>query len=211
MIDKYLITKADFGPYQEMAANIPAQRLQIFIGEAQNFDLKPFLGLAFYQALLRACSNDPTTGALIIDVSNQPYIDLVQGVTYTDQTGTQIDHNGIKQMLVYYAVSRMFQYGNFAYTATGLVKKKHDDSDPLTGKEVSTMVEENRSKAKSLENEVKKFLITKREKYPLYFVSDEGDRRRGSGSRISGVDRTNFNDPNAGSGYGGSDTWFRQL
>lgn len=194
MTEKYIISKADFGPYQELAASIPAARLSIYIMEAQSFDLKPFMGLAFYQDFMRQLTNN-TDGSLNITALSQPYKDFLNGVNYEDLFGKSIDHPGLQRMLVYYTISRMAQWGNFAFTTTGLVKKKHEEADPLSGKEISIMVSENRSKGKAIENEVRKFLTTKIAQYPLYFVDQESSNRRASGARISGVDRSNFNLP----------------
>lgn len=207
----YLITRADFAQYQDLAANVPAARLNSFILDAQNFDMKPFLGLPMYQAMLRGVTNDPVTGAPVFPAAYlQPYLDLINGVTYTDRLGNPIDSPGVKPMLVYFALSRMAQWGNYTFSATGIIKKKHEEADALSGKEISIMVDEHRSKGKSVENEVKMFLLTKQASYPLYFVNDKGDRQRGSGARISGIDRSDFNSPN-GTDYGQqNNNWFTQ-
>ena len=71
----YLITLADIQALKPISVNInETKALKPFILEAQEFDLKPFMGDAFYIALMTDFDASPSLST---------YSDLFNGSTYT--------------------------------------------------------------------------------------------------------------------------------
>jgi len=203
----YLINKNDFVNYVDLANNYPVGRLNYFILEAQDLDLKMFFGLAMFTDFFANLSNNPD-GTINTDLLSSPYLNLLNGgIDYKDIGGYTFYYTGLKKMLIYFTLARLTEFGNSHITATGIVKKKTDESTPLTNKELSLMVNNYRSKGKASEQEVKKFLINNQSLFPLYRVNWEADRERGSGPRITGIDKTDFN-LNPGLGNGLPPNWF---
>ena len=170
-----LITLADIRTYKQISSNLNAIKIDSEINEAQEFDLRPFMGDEFYLALLDDFSNSP---------SLQLYDDLFNGCTYT-YGGNTYQHDGIKAMLCYYAFSRYLNNSNTNATAFGTVIKQNDDSEPVSEKTLSRLVGQAISGAKIFENRVYDYLVRNSSTYPLFKCSI--DNKKTGGLRVSAV------------------------
>ncbi len=113
-----LISAEDFIPFKSLSINLPTERLEPFILEAQDFDLCEALGLAFYSDLLTNRTEDN-------------YKKLLEGESY-EYNGTTLRYNGLKSALVYFTFARLVSYIDIHSTATGFVTKTNDYSQPIT-------------------------------------------------------------------------------
>ena len=97
--------------------------------------------------------------------------------------------------LVYFAFARFIEADAVHYTAAGPVIKHHDHADPLSAKDITKLVQQQRSVANAHANEVEKFLWDNRADFPLWEYSEKNKSSRQSGPRIRSIDRTSFNYP----------------
>ena len=176
MFENNLINAADIQGFKALSSNMNAdKKINPFVLEAQEFELRPFLGDALYNELIVQYKNGFT---------NPLYADLWNGGTYTSGT-FQMQNPGLKVVLVYYADARIISKSNTNSTATGMVSKNNNDSSHISEKTVSRLVSDCLSGAKSYENRVRAYLECKASEYPL-LVCTKVNKRTG-GFRISSV------------------------
>lgn len=155
----YLITLSDIQTLKPISANVnETKALKPFILEAQEFDLRPFLGDAFYLALIDDFNASPSLST---------YSDLFNGVTYTYGSDTY-QHDGLKAMLIYYAYARYLNNSQSTVTPNGVVSKLNDNSEKISDRALSRLVNQATSGAKVYENRVYDYLTRKSSTYPLW-------------------------------------------
>lgn len=145
MLTDLLISLNDFDAFKHISANIDEDvDLNPWILEAQLFDLKPFLGDAFYYDLVR----NPT---------EQKYVDLLDGIAY-NYGDSSIEWQGLKVLLVYYTYARYINNKNFHDTPMGMVEKTNDFSTNAGEKTIARLVSQARAGAAVFEEDLRRFL-----------------------------------------------------
>lgn len=192
----YLIQMSDIMAMVNISPNIDEDRLNAQIKNAQDFDLRLFMGDAFYWNFINWFN--PTTGVLKPDA---PALisQLFNGGAYNDLSGNPIFYQGMAPALVYMAFARFVEFDPVQYTSTGPVIKHHDQSDPLRPSDISKIVSSFRSMSNAHTNNIEKFLYVHKTSFPLWRINERAKNSRQPGARIRGVDRTQFN--RAGYGY----------
>ena len=171
------ITKSDIQEFKGIAENLNSTKdLDPYIIEAQEFDLRPFLGEAFFIAFDEDFTASP---------SLETYDDLFNGVTYT-YSGDQYRHEGLKAMLIYHAYARYLANANTKSTAYGLVQKNSQHSTPASEKTIARLVSQARSGAMVYQNRVKKYLDINSSTYTLWECGNGKKFRTGKGVRRIG-------------------------
>lgn len=193
----YLINASTFLDYEDLSQGINPRRINVFIKKAQDLDLKPFLGHALYYDFIPHFEVDDDGLATLKADAPQHYQNLWNGCQYTDRHGHSIIFEGLQPTLVYFAFARFVEGDAIRYTATGPVVKKHEDADAVSYKDVVRLVEEYRSVANAHCREVEKFLLDHRADFALWHYSEANRQARQPGPRITGIDRTRFNYPDA--------------
>lgn len=170
-----LITYTDFAAYRDITVNISdVKRLDTYISEAQNFDLRPLLGEELYFDFIN-------------NLTVQKYIDLKNGKNYipSDYTAT-FNFLGIKPVLVYFTYSRFLLNDNYRSTNAGFVQKVTEHSNPVDEKTIARLASQARASALSYWKDVLLFLYTYSDTYTLWGGNDKVDKIVGS----SGFDIT---------------------
>lgn len=184
---------------KQLTANVQDARLDMFINEAQDLDIKPFLGEIFYYQMQTILSDyyaqpeprpDPTT-------EQQNFINLYQGVTYVNQQGFTIIYEGLKPTVGLFSFSRFVQWDSTRYTRTGSVVKNHEQSDILSEKAIARNTDQARSEANAHANEVQRYLRNMHASFPNYWFNLRNKQARQPGPRISGIDKNSYNYPGA--------------
>lgn len=171
-----LITLADIQTLKPISANVnEVKQLNTYILEAQEFDLRPFLGDEFYLALIADFEASPSLST---------YGDLFNGVDYVYNSDTY-RNDGIKPMLIYYAYARYLNNAQAIITPNGVVSKNFNDSTPTSDKNVAKLVNQAFSGGKIYENRVLDYLVRNNEDYPLYKCVNPS--KRTGGLRISSI------------------------
>ena len=153
-----LITYSDFASYKDITANInDTKRLDPYIAESQNFDLRPLL-------------NDELYFDFINNLVEDKYKDLLSGTTYTpDGYTTEIEFYGLKPVLVYFSYSRFLLNDNYKSTNAGfVVKKQFEYSSSLEEKTLARLASQSRASAMSYWKEAVLYLDSNYALYPLW-------------------------------------------
>lgn len=183
-----LITQADFPPYREITANLEyTERLNPYIAQAQQFDIKALLGEKFYANLI---ANPATTANA----------KLLNGGSYAVDNYTY-EFTGLKAVLVMYSYARFLQNQNVNVTRFGVVFKNNNDvSDRVDEKTMQRIMTNAREQAQAYWQECELFICRNSTDYPLYCQTGQSVNK--GGPRISGVGgevttyRKNFNNVN---------------
>jgi len=179
MFDNNLITILDIQEFKPISKNTDTQKkLDPFIQEAQEFDLRPFMGDEFYLKLIAEFKTLP------IPFPDTNYSDLFNGSIWT-KNGRTYENPGIKAVIVYYSYARYINKANTNSTAFGMVGKNNPDSTPITDKTINRLVAQAMNGAKAYLNRVEYFIQCNKDLFPEY---DCGIDLQKSGSiRISGA------------------------
>lgn len=170
-----LITISDFADYRAISTNVnDVKRLDPYIAEAQEFDLKELMGQYLYDDFIK-------------NILTTKYQELLNGKEYTDTSGYTVNYKGIKPVLVYYAYSRFLANDNIKSTASGFVIKRQDEySEPISEKTMARLIQQAESSALSYFEGVRKFLNDNYTTYTLWQYCGVNPTKQ-SGCRISAV------------------------
>lgn len=178
MAQVQLITASDIAPYKSISANTDfIKKVDPFIIEAQQFDLKEILGNEFYYDLLEDFEASPKL---------VKYNDLFYGSSWT-RAGHTYTHEGLVPVICYYSYARYILNSNVNATAFGTVKKKEEYSENVDDKTVIRLRDQANSGALVYLVDVIKFLDHNREDYPLW--KNQCQKRSKGKVRIISADR----------------------
>ena len=151
-----LLSAIDFAPYKELSLNIDdSTRIDPYIKQAQQFDLKPLLDEEFYKDLTDNSSTAPNSLLLI-------------GGGYNHQNKSY-EFSGLKAALVFYAYARIIENQNIHVTRFGVVYKNNADvSKRVDEKTLQRLVQQARNQAKVYWDECELFLNRSSTNYPLW-------------------------------------------
>lgn len=155
-----LITLSDISAVESMSSNIDFnKKLRPHILDAQELDIRPFVGEEFWIAIY----DEITDGGTEFD-------DLWNGSTYQHQGRTH-RHCGLKHVLVMFTVARYKPSAMVHDTPFGLVNKTTPYSNPVSDKTVAREEAKARSAAEAYWLQVRSFLVRNRSDYPLFKCS----------------------------------------
>jgi hypothetical protein len=151
-----LISATDFATYKELSVNIDdTTRINPYILQAQQFDLKLLVGEVFYKDIL----DNPT--------STENALLLNEG-SYTHQNKSY-EFFGLKSALVYYAYARLLENQNINVTRFGVVFKNNADvSERVDEKTLQRLIQQARGQARAYWDDCEVFLNRKSADYPLW-------------------------------------------
>ena len=154
-----LITVDEIKVFKGISSNLnQAKDLIPHILEAQEFDLRPFIGESFYLAI----EDDLLTSPALVE-----YSDLWNGSRYT-HGGNEYEHKGLKAILIYHAYARFIAQGGIQSTPSGMVNKINPYSEKADPAAINRMVKQARSAASAHEDRVRCFLDRFSSSYPLW-------------------------------------------
>jgi hypothetical protein len=157
-----LITIEDIKEIRPMA-QLDVKRVDPYITEAQENDLRPILGDALFYDF-------------VTNYTVAKYRELLNGKTYT-QNGYSIFFPGLKPMLCYFALARITQNNAINLTSYGIVQKEMNGSQPVDQRLIGALVTELRDVANSYQTRLIDFLNENASTYPLFNVSSNKDRQ----------------------------------
>jgi hypothetical protein len=131
-----------------------------FVSEAQQFDVKNWLG----DCLL----NELATQAATLPVTFSPAnLTLLNGGSYIYLDQTYL-FQGLRNCIAYYAFARFTNRTAFNYTAAGIVVKESDYSTPITDKVMQRLETEARLMAEAIKCEIVAYLNRNSDSYPCW-------------------------------------------
>lgn len=147
MTPTYLITMADIVALRPLSSNTREEdKVKPHVWDAQEFDLRPFLGDQLYLDLLT-----------VIPGSASTYDDLWGGSEYT-YNGKLYKHEGLKTVLIYYAYARIIMGLPVTPSPFDMVQKTNEFSRPLSDAQLMRPVQQAISGAKVFQERVELFL-----------------------------------------------------
>ena len=155
------IINSDFAEFTDLPGSIDfTSRMEPHILQAERVDLKRTLGIRFYNQVIKGIAD---TEAI--------FETLRDGEDYNDD-GITIKYEGLKPIIVNYALAHFYQNQDVNITRKAIVKKVNDLSEPLSAGEKSALTIAAKSTAKSYEEELRAYLKFNRTTYPAFFDCD---------------------------------------
>jgi len=127
--------------------------------EVENTDLKDLLGLALLQDL----QTNPNTTA------ND---NLLDGTSFTNKYSQDVTFKGIRYVLAYLIHSRYIGESMAADTFTGMVRKQHENADPLSEGAIKRLQATSKEIALSEFELIKEYLDLNYTTYPLWIKAN---------------------------------------
>lgn len=150
-----LINKNDFKEYKQLSKGVDIERIEHYITEAQDIDIRKLICDKFYFDIIK-------------NWQLPSYQKLIHGETYTDEDDIEREYKGLKPVLVYYAYSRYCMRGSVVDTAFGMVQKTSENSQPISGTEKRDMRDTSIQTALQYWIDVQKYLKEKEETFPKW-------------------------------------------
>jgi hypothetical protein len=158
-METQLITLSDIRDFKGISLNIAQEKeLNPLILEAQDFDLRAFLGDSFYIALIEDFEASPSLAT---------YSELWNGKKYTFN-GLDYKFEGLRAVLVYHSWARFVALDGITSTPTGFVNKTTQYSERADPKAISRLVTQARSGATVHEERTRLFLDRHYSDFPLW-------------------------------------------
>jgi hypothetical protein len=138
---------------RDVSQYVSDDKIQIYIEESENIDIKSALG-----------------DALFLDVKEHPenYSDLLNGAVYDTRRGERKSFTGLKKALCYYSFARLMKNGDFNVNRFGTVNKTSEYSSNAEYKEKVTAYNDAFDVANRYLKECVVYLNEKKDLYPLY-------------------------------------------
>lgn len=144
-----LINKSDFAPYRNLSVKVEQSQLEPYIIEAQNIDLYGYLGPVWYGKILQAYTDYTNNKAAYAATDLQPdyiptdteqqYLYLLNGRSYTDSAGLYVNYRGLKAVLVYLTYSRYIREAHIFSTQSGFKINNNQYSEHVSTRDINEM------------------------------------------------------------------------
>lgn len=167
-----LIVKADFVAIGVVPAGLQDVRLDPLIRRAQETDLYPLLGAAFYTDLVNA-PTDPD------------YVLLLSGDSYIN-SGETIDFPGLKMALLYWTWALLLPENQNTLTSHGFNQKTNQHSVKVEGPDLAIAINKAKSAAVSYFKKVEDYLNAKPDTFTLWKCTN---KRKTGAVRINSISK----------------------
>lgn len=157
MPEAIIITKDEIREYWPISKNINNDRLHPVIRRAQQADLKPFLGEAFYYAFVEDMEGDPSE-------ENEKLFD---GGSF-EVSGRTVYFSGVKALLAAYSYYRFLKENPIHVTRAGNKNKTDENSTEIDRGVTAIKSNEAKSEGIRLQVEIERFLNNNKADYPLW-------------------------------------------
>lgn len=156
---KALVNRTHFGTLRYIADSIKSDsQLDQSVVEAQMFEIKPWLSDSLLYELCDQYENNTLSelNLKLLNGGNYEYCDNL----YT--------FSGLRLCIVYFAFSRYIKRDPLKFTATGIVRKNDELSEPATLKDLQMLAADATASGDALKLEVIDYLNRMYEDYPLW-------------------------------------------
>lgn len=155
-----LTDKSKISNVLQVAIGYNEAEFNVFIREAQDFDLKPLLAEAFYTDLV-ANKEDGDSWQLLLEGGEYAF----EGRTYY--------FRGLQDVLAYFVYARFILKCNYVSTSHGFSIKKTQYADPVPLEERRNMYYKYQQEAHIILEDVKRFIERNKLVYASYFENEK--------------------------------------
>ena len=139
--------------FRPVAENIDAERVNIYIDEAERLDILPAIGGELFKMLrnLGVITIDED-GTQLADENGTPIVSMEEGELPSDvhflldggywdrgDCGGVVRFEGIRAAEAYFAYARLVRNNSYSVTRFGVVVKESDDSSPASGTAIAAI------------------------------------------------------------------------
>ncbi len=139
--------------FRPVAENIDAERVNIYIDEAERLDILPAIGGELFKMLrnLGVITIDED-GTQLADEDGTPIVSMEEGELPSDvhflldggywdrgDCGGVVRFEGIRAAEAYFAYARLVRNNSYSVTRFGVVVKESDDSSPASGTAIAAI------------------------------------------------------------------------
>lgn len=149
-----IITVEDIPSLKDLGKKADSDKLNPIIDQAQDVELRDYLGMHFYFDVLG-------------NISNPSYSDLLNGSIFSYQ-GVQYAHEGLKAMLIDLVYARFMAEINVNITPFGATVKLSPDSEPTSQAALKDKAQQNRESAASKWEIIQLYLEQNKANFPNY-------------------------------------------
>jgi hypothetical protein len=168
-----LIQYSDFAGYRDISSNIDsAKRIDPYIVEAQELDLRKFLGDIFYQEVIADLTASP-----------QQYSVLLSGGTYS-YGGYTYTFKGLKAALVFWTYARFLSNDDIKITPSGAKRKITNESEFVSEAALSRVVSNAREIAATYANQCNDYIARQSSTIYDHYI---GKKRNTKSMRITAL------------------------
>ncbi len=159
MSETLLITLSDIQQFKSISDNINSfSDLEPYILEAQDFDLRPFLGDGMFKDLVNDFNDSPSLTL---------FGDLFNGKEY-EVNGIEYFHKGLKAILIFHSYARYAANANVKSTPSGFMQKTSQYSDGVDPATIARIIKTARTGATSHEDRVRHYLSSFPNEFPKW-------------------------------------------
>lgn len=170
-MDNLLTTKDRVSELLQLAIGYSEKQFNVYIREAQDFDLKELLCDSYYYSLLVAPTSDANEKVL-------------KPLKYTYDTDKVSYHKGLELVIAYFAYARFALRSSTVSTSHGFVTKETPHSSPIDFSEKKDLYRENRQKANMVFSEVALYMERENIDYNGCGSCDDTDNNKGFNTRV---------------------------
>lgn len=125
-----IITVDDIRNIRAIAYNIDAERVNVYIREAEELDIRRQIGTTLYERYNNSAELTTEEGIML------------NGGDYTAECGGERHISGVKVALAYFAYARFVRNAQINVTPYGVVTKLGEDSEPTNYKAVAAIAQD---------------------------------------------------------------------
>lgn len=170
--DNLFLTKADLADFREISANIPEEKINIFIREAQSVEARGFLGQDLWYEMQKDWN--------ATDFATAKYNDLWFGTDYTNSKGNTIRFNGYMNAVVYFTYARFIKQQQMNVSRFGLESVQSDISEDVSNAHIRSKEKDALQVAFGYQKDAQTFLQDKKDTYPAWDKAEDLTPRKTS-------------------------------
>ena len=173
MSDIALISKADLVEFTGISKNLSKEKIEPYVIQAQQSELRQFIGHEFYYDLISSWQGDSFSGGTQSNLN-----EAWNGESYDYADGRTRQFYGLKMCLIYWSYARILESIDFFVSAYGNRLAQHDNSERATRAAVKQKANEARAMAEMYASEAQVYFDKKKSTYTLWNYSTQ--KRRGT-------------------------------
>jgi len=170
-LDFLFFRKADFANFRDISANIPDEKMNAYIREAQTVECRGFLGQQLWTAM-QLDWNELTT-----EFNEPRFNELWFGTDYTNYAGVEIRFNGYVNAGIYFAYGRFLVQQQVNVSRFGVESVQNEISEDISNAQIRTKSRDASQVAFSYQNDAIAYLKSNQTLFPEYKFNESKTKK----------------------------------